>query len=175
MTGSEGSRLRPPVPRHGDLVPRPDRISSSVSRNDQDISVVALGPLDWRDLRAIRLEALRSEPAAFSSTYEETLAWSDEDWRQRLANDERVAVVFGMYVTSEHRGRGIGRLLLTSLIDRLSVLPQIGTIRLGVTETQDPARKLYESVGFRVVGKTEQGIVVHDRHYDELIMELRIR
>src|SRR5215211_3831455 len=164
---------------------------------EESISVVVLGPRDWRDLRAIRLEALRSEPAAFSSTYEETLAWSDEDWRQRLANDERmhllarvqscpiaivgsylgsddgdesVAVVFGMYVTSEHRGRGIGRLLLTSLIDRLSVLPQIGTIRLGVTETQDPARALYESVGFQVVGKTEEGIAVGDRQYDELIM-----
>src|SRR5215218_503189 len=114
---------------------------------EESISVVVLGPRDWRDLRAIRLEALRSEPAAFSSSYEETLAWSDEDWRRRLANDHRlhllaraqnrpigivggypgsdegddsVAVVFGMYVTSEHRGRGIGRLLLTSLIDRLA-------------------------------------------------------
>src|SRR5215208_3934897 len=133
MTGSEGSRLRLPVPRHGDLVPRTDRISSSVSRNDQDVSVVALGPPDWRDLRAIRLEALRSEPAAYSSSYEETLQWSDEDWRRRLTNcrrlhllarargrpigivggylgsdegDESVAELFGIYVTSEYRGRG---------------------------------------------------------------------
>ena len=173
-----------------------------MSGNDHDVSVVALGPLDWRNLRAIRLEALRSEPAAFSSSYEETLAWSDEDWRRRLENDHRlhllaraqsrpigivggylgsdegddsVAVVFGMYVTREHRGKGIGRLLLTSMIDRLSSFPQITTIRLGVTETQDPARTLYESVGFRVVGKEEQSIVVDDRHYDELIMELRVR
>jgi ribosomal protein S18 acetylase RimI-like enzyme len=173
-----------------------------VTGNDSDVSVVALEPLDWRDLRAIRLEALRSEPAAFSSSYEETLAWSDEDWRRRLENDHRlhllaraqsrpigivggylgsdegaqsVAVVFGMYVNENHRGKGIGRLLLTSLIDRLSSFPHITTIRLGVTETQDPARTLYESVGFRVVGKEEQSIVVDDRHYDELIMELRVR
>ena len=150
----------------------------------------------------MRLEALRSEPAAFSSTYEETLAWSDEDWRRRLANprrmhllarsqhrpigivggylgsdegDESVAQVFGMYVTSEHRGRGIGRLLLTSLLDRLSTVPHITTIRLGVTETQEPARRLYESMGFQVVGKAEEGIVVDDRQYDELIMERRVR
>jgi ribosomal protein S18 acetylase RimI-like enzyme len=169
---------------------------------EESISIVVLGPRDWRDLRTIRLEALRSEPAAYSSSYEETLSRSDEHWRQRLANDhsvhllaraqsrligmvggylgsdegdESVAVVFGMYVTSEYRGRGIGRLLLTSLIDRLSAFPQIATIRLGVTETQDPARALYESVGFRVVGKTEEGIVVNDRQYDELIMELRVR
>jgi ribosomal protein S18 acetylase RimI-like enzyme len=162
---------------------------------------VALGPQDWRDLRAIRLEALRSEPAAFSSSYEETLAWTDDVWRRRLTNDQRlhllvrlqnrpigivgsylgaddgddsVAVVFGMYVTREHRGKGIGRILLTSLLDRLSACPQITTIRLGVTQTQDRARRLYESVGFRVVGKTEEGIVVNDRHYDELIMERRV-
>ena len=171
-----------------------------MSSDDHDVSIVALGPHDWRDLRVIRLEALRSEPAAFSSSFEETLTWSDEDWRRRLTNeprlhllarvqnrpigmvggylgsddgDEGVAVVFGMYVTSEQRGKGIGRLLLTSLIDRLSAFPQITTIRLGVT--QDPARTLYESVGFQVVGKTEEGIVVDDRQYDELIMELRVR
>jgi len=168
----------------------------------ESISVVALGPRDWRDLRAIRLEALQSEPAAYSSSYEETLGWSEEHWQQRLANDhsvhllaraqgrpigmvggylgsdegdDSVAVVFGMYVTREHRGKGIGRLLLTSLIDRLAAFPQISTIRLGVTQTQDPARTLYESVGFRVVGKTEEGIVVNGQQYDELIMELRVR
>ena len=173
-----------------------------MSGDDHEISVVALGPRDWPDLRAIRLEALRSEPAAYSSSYEETLAWSDDVWRQRLADDRRlqllaraqgrpigivggylgsdegddsVAVVFGMYVTSEDRGRGVGRLLLTSLIDRLSAFPHISTIRLGVTETQGPARRLYESMGFQIVGKTEEGIVVDGRRYDELIMELRVR
>ena len=173
-----------------------------MSGDDHETSVVALRPQDWRGLRAIRLEALRSEPAAYSSSYEETLAWSDDVWRQRLADDRRlqliarvqgrpigivggylgseegddsVAVVFGMYVTSEHRGRGIGRLLLTSLIDRLLAFPHISTIRLRVTETQDPARRLYESVGFQVVGTTEEGLVVDGQRYEELIMELRVR
>ena len=168
---------------------------------DHDVSVVALGPRDWRELRAIRLEALRSVPAAFSSSYEETLAWSDDDWRRRLTSDHRlhllaraqnrpigivggylgsdegdesVAVVFGMYVNENHRGKGIGRLLLASLIERLSAFPGIITIRLGVTETQEPARSLYESMGFQVVGKTEEGIVVNGQRYDELIMELRV-
>jgi ribosomal protein S18 acetylase RimI-like enzyme len=169
---------------------------------EESISVVVLGPQDWRDLRAIRLEALRSEPAAYSSSYEETLARSDEHWQQRLASDhsvhllaraqsrpigmvggylgsdegdESVAVVFGMYVAREYRGRGIGRLLLSSLIDHLSAFPQISTIRLWVTETQDSARALYESMGFQMIGKTEEGIVVDDRQVDELIMELRVR
>ena len=70
--------------------------------------------------------------------------------------DDSVAEVFGMYVAREHRGRGVGRLLLTSLLDRLSAFPHITTIRLGVTETQEPARGLYESLGFQVVGTAEE-------------------
>ena len=50
-----------------------------MSGNDEDVSVAAVGPEDWRDLRAIRLEALRPEPAAYSSSYEETLSWTDEE------------------------------------------------------------------------------------------------
>ena len=169
---------------------------------DPEVAIVALGPRDWWDLRAIRLGALRSEPAAYSSSYEETLAWTDDLWQERLADERRlhllaraqdrpvgivggytgseagddsVAEVFGMYVTPEYRGRGIGRLLLRSLLDRLSALPRISTIRLGVTETQLPARGLYESMGFRIVGKTAEGIVANSQHYDELIMELRVR
>jgi hypothetical protein len=99
-----------------------------VSGNDHDVSVAAVGPEDWRDLRAIRLEALRSEPAAYSSSYEETLSWPDKEWQRRLTNDhsmvlvarvltrpigmvggylssdegdDSVAVVFGVYVASE--------------------------------------------------------------------------
>jgi RimJ/RimL family protein N-acetyltransferase len=44
-----------------------------------------------------------------------------------------------------------------------------------VTQAQNPARALYQSVGFQVVGNAEEGIVVDDRQYDELIMELRVR
>jgi ribosomal protein S18 acetylase RimI-like enzyme len=173
-----------------------------VCGNDRDVSVATLGPQDWRDLRAIRLEALQSEPAAYSASYEDVLARLDEEWRRRLADnhnvyllakahsraigmvggylgsddsDDSVTVVFGMYVAREYRGQGIGRLLLASLIDRLSALPQITTIRLRVTETREPARRLYQAVGFQVVGKPEDGIVVNDRRYDELIMELRVR
>jgi len=57
-------------------------------------------------------------------------------------SDDSVAVVFRMYVAREYRGQGIGRLLLASLIDRLSALPQITTIRFGVNQTQEPARRL---------------------------------
>jgi ribosomal protein S18 acetylase RimI-like enzyme len=150
--------------------------------SQDELDVVKLGLRDWRDLKTFRLEALRSEPAAFSSTYEETVVRPDAHWRERLAStqsgtwmvrrggrpvgmvgvrlgsdegDPSVAVVVSMYVSQDHRRRGIGRALLRTLIDHVAAYPEMGTIRLWVTETQAPARRLYESLGFRVVGADE--------------------
>jgi GNAT superfamily N-acetyltransferase len=160
------------------------------------VMIVALQPEDWRELRAIRLEALRSAPEAFSSTYEETRLQPDEFWQRRLANDravhliareherpigmvggylgdddgdQSVAVVFGMYVTQQRRGQQIGRLLLRALIGRLAAQPDIAAIRFWVGEAQHPARRLDESLGFRVVGRSEEP------QSNELIMEFRVR
>lgn len=162
------------------------------------VRVVVLEPQDWRAFKAIRLEALRSEPAAFSSTYAESRARPDESWPQRLADprgmvlaamagrrpigmvgahrgsdegDESVAVVFGMYVNEAHRGQGVGRLLLSTLLDMVAAHPEIDTIRLWVGAGQEPARRLYTSIGFRVVGR-ETHLPQNDRQsHDELIME----
>jgi ribosomal protein S18 acetylase RimI-like enzyme len=162
----------------------------------EKIAIVTLGSRDWQEWRTLRLEALRLEPAAFSSTYEESVVQPDEYWQRRLAAEPRlhvmartagravgmvgaylgsddgdptVAVVFGMYVSRLSRHRGVGRLLLRSLIDRLSTEPDIATIRLWVGEAQLPARRLYESLGFQIVG------IEPDPRGDELIMERRVR
>jgi ribosomal protein S18 acetylase RimI-like enzyme len=160
-----------------------------------DVTVVALGPDDWTEWRTLRLEALREEPAAFSSTYAESLVRPDGYWRQRLADERRLhfmarvddhtvgmvgchlgsdegdpslADVFGMYVSKPYRRHGVGRLLLRSLIDRVSLLPDLTTLRLWVGESQHPARRLYAAVGFQVVG------LEPDPRGDELIMALRL-
>src|SRR4029453_17345221 len=36
---------------------------------------------DWRQLRALRLTALKDSPGAFLSTYEEQRDWTEPDWR----------------------------------------------------------------------------------------------
>ena len=162
---------------------------------ERAITVVELEPDDWPEWRTLRLEALRAEPAAFSSTYAESLAQPDEYWRQRLRDerrlhfmarvddrtagmvgchlgsdegDPRLADVVGMYVARPYRRLGIGRLLLHTLIERVATFPDVTTLRLWVGETQHPARRLYEAIGFRVVG------LEPDPRGDELIMVLRL-
>jgi ribosomal protein S18 acetylase RimI-like enzyme len=170
--------------------------------NGRAVRIAALTPDDWRELKTLRLEAFRSEPAAFSTSYDEALARTDEEWRDQLADPRRVvllawasqrpvgmvgayrgaddggqsiAIVFGMYVNREFRRQGVGRGLLASLIDLVSGFPEIATIRLWVTEEQESARRLYESAGFQIVGQEVQNRQGDGRLHDELVMERPVR
>jgi ribosomal protein S18 acetylase RimI-like enzyme len=160
--------------------------------SNDNLCIVKLEPRHWRDLKALRLEALQCDPAAFSSTYEETVTRPDEHWRERLANprsivllayasghpvgmvgallgddgDQSVAVVFSMYVTAAQRRRGVGRLLMQALIAQVAANPAIVSVRLNVRSEQTAARRLYKSLGFRLASHDAEG---------ELIMERPVR
>ncbi len=48
------------------------------------VRISKLPPARWREARALRLDALKDEPAAFASSYEDELAFSDDLWIGRL-------------------------------------------------------------------------------------------
>ena len=50
------------------------------------VNIIELPPQRWREAKRLRLEALREEPAAFASSYEDELAFRDEVWRTRLTS-----------------------------------------------------------------------------------------
>lgn len=165
--------------------------------NARPVEIATLGPEDWQELKAIRLEALRCDPAAFSSSYAESVTRPDDNWRQRLAHaasvtfvariqgrpigmagaifgpdgEGHVAMVFGMYVSATFRGQGVGRMLLRTLIDHVATRPEITTIRLWVTPTQQSARRLYESLGFQMVENPDRSMLDGDRAHEEVAME----
>ncbi len=166
------------------------------------LRIVKLGPSDWQDLKALRLEALQSDPAAFSSTYAETLTRPEQSWTDRLANpagitlmarhgerpigmvgalfgtdegDERVAIVVSMFVHPAHRGQGVGRSLLLALIEEIAVRPGIEIIRLWVNPAQELALRLYRSLGFRVANRAELPAPIDDDDPHELIMQRSVR
>ncbi len=153
-----------------------------------DVRVARVGVEEWPAFKALRLEALQREPAAFGTTYAQAVAWPDEAWRERLGNprcvslmarvvsvpvgmvaacrgdegDERVGLVISMYVHERYRRQGVGRMLLAAAVDALRGFPEIETIRLWVRETHLPARRLYESFGFRLTG-AEGDLLVMER------------
>ena len=162
-----------------------------------NVRIIDLPADRWREYRALRLTALRTDPLAYSSTYDESVTYPDDVWQTRLAgaanivlfaecggrlvgtaaailgveNEPETAQIVGVFVEPAQRGQGIGRLLLETLLARLSMRPEIARVRLGVTETQAPAIALYRSLGFAVVGRLEGEIRFGGRAYDEVVME----
>jgi GNAT superfamily N-acetyltransferase len=74
------------------------------------------------------------------------------------------ALVLGMYVTPSHRGLGCGRLLMEAVVAAAQARTQIFVLTLTLTEGNEPALRLYKSLGFGVWGveplaiRTESGI-----------------
>ena len=134
---------------------------------------------DWRALRDIRLEALRDVPTAFGSTYEREVVRGETHWRDRISRggtflaylpelsasepagliggyqeDPATVQLVSMYVRPRARGRGVGEALVATVID-WATAKQATTVHLWVTETNAPARALYERCGFALTGEQQ--------------------
>ncbi len=89
--------------------------------------------------------------------------------------DPRVKVrhrghVFGMYVPTEHAGRGIGTALVEALIAHAERAAELTQLVLTVTATNEGARHLYERVGFAAFGREPRAIIVAGTACDKLHM-----
>ena len=169
-------------------------------------AIITLPPERWREVRHLRLEALRAEPAAFASSYEDELAFRDEVWKTRLtsayerdgnltffaevdgalvgmagagwsgkAKLRHVAEVYGVYVSADMRGKGAASRLMRRLLDELRSLGWIEKARLDVNAESLAAVRLYEKLGFAIVGTAKRELKVDGRYYDLHIMELHLR
>jgi GNAT superfamily N-acetyltransferase len=136
------------------------------------------GAKDWGELRAIRLEALSDTPEAYGSTYEESVRWSDAQWKNSAKTrlyyfaerDGRVVGMvsggfndaypgtrwlYGMYVTPSERGTGTAELLVRSIAG-WAKSHGVNEIYLHVGSSVPRARAFYEKVGFRATGESFQ-------------------
>jgi GNAT superfamily N-acetyltransferase len=134
---------------------------------------------DWHALRDIRLEALRDAPAAFGSTYEREAPCGEAQWRDRISRggtflaylpelsaSEPVGLIGGyredpvtvelvsMYVRPRARGRGVGEALVAAVIGWARD-QNAAEVHLWVTETNAPARALYERCGFALTDEQQ--------------------
>jgi GNAT superfamily N-acetyltransferase len=131
---------------------------------------------DWEDLRTIRLEALADSPDAYGSTYEESVRWSNAQWKNAASTrlyyladrDGRVVGMvsggyneaypgtrwlYGMYVTPRERGTGTAALLVRT-IGEWARSHGVSEVYLHVTTSVPRARAFYEKVGFRPTGES---------------------
>jgi RimJ/RimL family protein N-acetyltransferase len=159
-----------------------------------DLAIRRLTPEDALVYRTLRLRALLEHPDAFTSSHAEDSEMPLSTTQRRLASDspDRVfgafvadelagmvglgreqraknrhkANVFGMYVAPEHGRRGIGAALLRRVIETAQ-LQGIEQLVLTVTDTNVPARTLYERSGFRSFGVEPRAIRINGVYYDK--------
>ena len=91
--------------------------------------------------------------------------WQDKQKTKHIGN------IFGVYVNPKFRGKGVGKLLMKAILNKLDEMPQIEKIKLGVVTQQTPALKLYEKYGFKTIGKCVKELKVGNEYYDEYLME----
>lgn len=176
----------------------------SLVAHDAEKGESVIRPLDERDaalFRTVRLRALREEPDAYGSSYDEqkdrplaafeerlrptdervtlgafegeTLVGTITFTRDTGAKDRHKGVITTMYVAPEARGRGVGRALLLAAIARARAMPGVEQIHLGVVTTNTAARALYASVGFSTYGTEPHALKNGDGEYvDEELMVL---
>ena len=152
----------------------------------------------------LRTEALEREPHAFARSPEDEYARSPESRAARLqAKTEgnfvfgafadttlvgmvgfvrdpspkvrHKANVWGMYVSKNARGQGLGRALLSELIVRACTYPGLEQLLLGVATTQQSARTLYRSLGFEPFGLERHALKLGTEYvdYEHLVLWLR--
>ena len=125
----------------------------------------------WSKCRDIRLESLKNEPSAFSSSYDMEKNLSETEWRKRIKNSlfaisegriiGMIAVIYkenfgelnGLYVKKEFRKRGIGKELILSALSEIKEHKDFA--RLSVTRKNEHAIKLYKDIGFRIIQESK--------------------
>lgn len=148
---------------------------------------------DVNEYRAIRLEALKTYPESYGSTYAQSAARPLSSFTDMIKNnvmfgvfcnkslsgiaclvssvgaqDSHVGHVYQMYVQTEHQGRGLGAKLLEAIFAYAQ--PLVVQIHLGVGSDNLPALKLYEKAGFEIYGTEPRALRVSGKYIDEHLM-----
>jgi GNAT superfamily N-acetyltransferase len=154
----------------------------------------------WR----IRLVAVESEPYAFGKSVEEHRATPIETIASRFrapneknftlgafvdgelvgiatfARDAGLKVqhkghIYGVFVSASQRGKGVGKKLITALLEKAKEDTSLEQVLLAVGASQLAAKNVYRECGFEVFGTEPRGLKVGSGYVDEDHMILWIR
>jgi len=159
------------------------------------VEIRLLNSDDASEWLRLRLEALQTDPEAFSASFEEYESLSLEEVKRRLWSTPDAFVtgtfeqnslfgvagfyreqgiksrhkgrVWGVYVTPSKRGQGLGRRIMRALLEHATAIPGIQQVLLSVTSTQLAALALYRSLGFEAFGTEPGALNLAGRFIDE--------
>jgi RimJ/RimL family protein N-acetyltransferase len=157
------------------------------------IQIRRLAPSEGAAYREIRLEALRSSPEAFGSTFEAESVRPLAHFSERVTHcpvfgafrgeeivgmagflrreglkDAHKGYLWGMYVQPGARNAGVGRKLAEAVMDYARQNVEI--VQLNVVSENGAARQLYARLGFVEYGIERKALKQNGRYYDEVLM-----
>lgn len=167
------------------------------------MNIRILNESDAQQYQELRLIGLKTNPESYGSTYERESKFSMEAIIDRIrpTRDKFVlgafnesgmlegivalvresgmktthkANVFGMYISEEKRGIGIGKTLMLKLISIARDIDGVEQLNLSVVSDNEPAKKLYNSVGFKTYGIERNALKFSGQYYDEDLMVLQL-
>ncbi|MCB9987817.1 MAG: GNAT family N-acetyltransferase [Rhodospirillales bacterium] len=144
----------------------------------ENISIRALGEGDWQIFRDLRLKALQTDSAVFSSTYEQEKDNDENDWKSWFAEGKRVFGLFdgkrmigltgvftrredqsgrtgimaASYIEKEYRGYGLSRLLYEARLDWARQYRQWDRLVISHRKSNEVSRRANQAFGFKYTG-----------------------
>lgn len=162
-----------------------------------DLVVRRLGPEDAEAFHALRLEGLARHPCAFAASPEEECGHSLAEVAARLerapvfgafdgthlvgvagfaiparAKKRHKGLLWGVYVREGARGRGLGRALVQAVIEHARA--HVVQLHATVVTTNEPALRLYRSLGFSTYGLEPRGLACAGQYFDQELMVLML-
>ncbi len=156
-----------------------------------------LAEADATAFRTIRLEALRTAPEAFGSTYEGERDRPAAEFAERLQRNYVAGAfvgpdlvgtagyypltgpkethrgnIWGVFVQPGHRGAGIARALIEHLL--AVAAKEVLQVHLSVVTTNTTATALYQHLGFSIYGTEPRALRLGEQFFDEHLMVKRL-
>lgn len=167
------------------------------------VRIETLTPAHAPAYRELMLEAYTLAADAFTSTAEERAAEPLAWWEKRIASaaglsesfgafseghlvgtvaleyspkpkTRHSALVIGMYVRPRARGQGAGRALMQAAVAAARARAGVEVLTLTVTEGNEPALRLYQSLGFKAWGTEPDAIRTPGGFRGKVHMSLRL-
>ena len=156
-----------------------------------------LSTLDAVSYRDLRLDGLLAHPEAFSASWEEEsahpLTWFEDRLDRNVIfgagpaqssvlsgvvgfyvlnspKQKHKGVLWGMFVQPNARRTGLGRSLVTRVIEHAR--QTVEEVRLTVVAANTAAVRLYERAGFERYGLERRALKVGDNYHDDVLMAL---
>lgn len=158
----------------------------------ENVQIRQMLPADWQTVKEIYESGLATGRASFETSAPGWEKWDSSHlpFARLVANDQEKVIgwaalspvsdrcVYGgvaevsVYVADNHRGKGVGKLLLQQLIIE-SEANGIWTVQAGIFKDNPASVKMHETAGFRVVGYREKIGKLKGAWKDTLILERR--